>query len=103
MRNKTYKLIKLERNRYSILTSDLKHCFICKKLGVDIHEIYGGRNRKVSMKNGLCVPLCREHHYVVTINAEESLKLKKMCQEEFEKTHTRNDWFNLIGKNYLDY
>ena len=68
MRNKTYKLQKLEKNRFSILTNDMEHCFICKNPFIDIHEIYGGRNRKVSMQNGFCVPLCRERHEFVTLN-----------------------------------
>ncbi len=29
MKNKTYKLAKLERNRFSIITNDLEHCILC--------------------------------------------------------------------------
>lgn len=101
MRNKTYKLQKLEKNRFSILTNDMEHCFICKSPFVDIHEIYGGRNRKVSMQNGFCVPLCREHHEFVTLNADGSNYLKQKCQFEYEKTHTRDEFIKLIGRNYL--
>ena len=102
MRNKTNKLRNLEKSRYSILTDDLKHCAICKKEQVDIHEIYGGCNRKVSMQNGFCIPLCREHHRTATINNSFSLQLKQLCQREYEKTHTRQEWLGLIGKNYLE-
>ena len=102
MRNKTYKLQKLEKNRYSILTSDMEDCIICKSPFVDIHEIYGGGNRKVSMTNGFCVPLCREHHKVATENYSANVFLKIKCQKEFEKTHTREEFISLIGRNYLD-
>ncbi len=102
MRNKTYKLQKLEKNRYSILTDDMEHCFICKNLFVDIHEIYGGSNRKVSMENGFCLPLCREHHKKATIDNSASLFLKVKCQKKFEETHSRDEFMSLIGRNYLD-
>lgn len=101
MRNKTYKLQKLEKNRYSILTNDIEHCYICGSPFVDIHEIYSGGNRKVSMKNGFCVGLCRKHHEFVTTNADGGNYLKQKCQHEFEKTHTREEFIKLIGRNYL--
>ena len=64
---KTSKQIKLEKSRYSILTNDLEHCYICrfqgkKVLRDDLHEVYNGANRKRSILNGLVVPLCRKHH-----------------------------------------
>jgi hypothetical protein len=102
MRNKTYKLQKLEKNRYSILTNDMEHCFICKSPFVDIHEIYGGSNRKVSMANGFCLPLCREHHKTATLDSSANTFLKVKCQKEYEKTHSREEWLKLIGRNYLD-
>lgn len=101
MRNKTYKLQKLEKNRYSILTDDMEHCYICKSPFVDIHEIYGGGNRKVSMGNGFCVPLCRGHHQIATIDKNASLYLKIKCQKKFEETNNREDFLNLIKRNYL--
>ncbi len=101
MKQKTAKLRKLERNRYSILTKDLDHCWLCGKSPVDIHEIYGGANRKTSMQNGFCIPLCREHHEVITIKNTFSIYIKEFCQQKFEETHSRNEFMNLIGKNYL--
>lgn len=102
MKNKSSKLRHLESKRYSILTNDLEHCYICGLKEVDIHEIYGGCNRKVSMSNGLCIPVCRMHHKMITLNASASFELKKLCQQKYEETHTRQEWFRLIGKNYLE-
>lgn len=102
MKQKSSKLIKLERNRYSILTDDLESCYICKSPNADIHEIYGGRNRKVSMANGFCLPLCRHHHQVVETYAHADFHFKELCQIEFEKTHTRDEFMQLIGRNYRD-
>ena len=102
MKNKKYKLQKLEKNRYSILTNNMDRCFICGSPFVDIHEIYGGGNRKVSMKNGFTVPLCRSHHQTATLDSSASLYLKQKCQKKYEETHTKDEFMKLIGKNYLD-
>lgn len=65
---------------------------------------YGTANRRVSEANGFIVPLCRDHHTGndgVHFNKRMDLFLKRKCQEEFEKTHTREDFLKLIGRNYL--
>ena len=104
IKNKTNKQAKLENSRYSIITDDLKHCYICTERGLkdipkdDLHEIYGGSNRKRSIKNGLVVPLCRKCH-----QDNEILKfLQRFMQLEYEETHTREEFIKLIGKSYLD-
>ncbi len=67
------------------------------------HEIYGGKNRQTSIKNGFQVRLCIECHNEVTTNpkGKMSTNLKKQCQTEYEKTHTHDDFMKLIGQNYL--
>lgn len=102
MKYKSSKLQKLERNRYSILTNDLEHCYICGNPLVEKHEIYGGSNRQVSMKNGFVVPLCREHHRLLTDNPLMALPLKQECQKEYERTNSREDFIKLVGKSYLE-
>ena len=62
MRNKSNKLAKLERNRKSVFTDDLEHCYICGKKKNDLHEVYAGRNRINSIKYGFVLPLCRQCH-----------------------------------------
>ena len=46
------------------------------------------------------------HHRIgkdaVHNNRETDLMLKRICQEEFEKTHTREEFVRIIGKSYLD-
>lgn len=98
MRKKSSKLAKLEKNRYSIFTEDFEHCYYCRKrVKTDIHEVYGGSNRQRSIKNGLCVPLCRVCHSSEIIIQD----LKKWCQREYEKTHSRDEFIKLIGKSYM--
>ena len=104
IKNKTNKQAKLENSRYSIITNDLKHCYICTERGLkdipkdDLHETYGGSNRKRSIENGFVVPLCRKCH-----QDDEILKfLQRFMQLEYEETHTREEFIKLIGKSYLD-
>ena len=103
IRKKSNKLAKLENNRFSIITDDLKRCYICTERGIknvlkdDLHEVYGGSNRKISIKNGLVVPLCRKCHQDIDIIKY----LRKFVQLEYEETYTREEFIELIGKSYL--
>lgn len=101
MKKKSSKLRKLESSRYSILTTDFEHCFICGKPKQDIHEIYGGGNRQVSMKYGFCVPLCRECHRYLTDHPLSQTTLKQICQLEFLKNHEKDEFLEIIGRNFL--
>ena len=99
MRKKSNKLKELEKNRYSIFTKDYWYCYYCHDHlhKLDMHEVYGGSNRIRSMKYGLCVPLCRKCHSNELVIRD----LRKWCQREYEKTHTREEFINLIGKSYI--
>lgn len=103
IKKRTNKQVKLEKSRYSIITDDLEYCYICTERGIkgiprdDLHEVYGGSNRKRSIENGLVVPLCRECHQDIYILNW----LKRFLQLEYEENHSRDDFINLIGKSYL--
>lgn len=91
--------------RYSILYN-LSKCYFCGRPAQCIHEVFFGRNRQISIDNGFCVGLCHYHHNLggnncVHENRQMDLLLKRRYQEEYEKTHTREDFTKLIGKNYL--
>ena len=100
MRVKTTKLTNLEKQRKSILTEDMTTCYFCRQPKDDIHEIFPGKNRVVSMENGFCVPLCRKHHEIVHTNECFARELKRMCQEVYELKYTRKEFMALIGRNY---
>jgi hypothetical protein len=82
-----------------------KECFLCGNPTVHEHHIFGGANRKISEKNGFKVYLCPYHHNLsnngVHFNKELDLHLKQLCQSCYEKTHSREEFIKLIGKNYL--
>lgn len=101
IKQKSSKLAKKERNRFSILTKDLEHCYICKHKKEDLHELVGGKNRQVSMQYGLVIPLCRKCHK--EIEEDETLKKKwhKVAQKEFKNYYKSDNFVQIFGKNYL--
>ena len=85
-----------------------KKGFICsKQVNIQDHHIYfGSAKRKISEKNGFKVWLCQEHHQGTfgvhgAKGHEIDLYLKKTCQLKYEETHTRDEFIDLIGRNYL--
>lgn len=99
--------------KYSILQSE-KECYVCRKRygmkavgGLQQHHIYGGKNRKVSDRNGFWVWLLPIYHtgsnqaVHCRDGAALDLELKQDCQRKFEETHSREEFLRLIGKNYL--
>lgn len=89
----------------SILQSE-RRCYFCgSMLWLEEHHIYGGRNRKISEKNGFKVILCHRDHNEppkgVHFNKQRSDQLKADCQRKYEETHTREEFIALIGRNYI--
>lgn len=91
----------------SILQSE-RYCYVCGAIrGLHEHHIYSGTgNRQVSEKYGFKVYLCGRHHnlseFSVHFDKDLDLRLKRKCQLLYEKTHTREEFMKLIGKNYLE-
>ena len=90
----------------SILQKE-KACLICDTTqNVECHHVYfGTANRKVSEKHGFTVWLCNHHHTgsrnSVHQNRELDLMLKKAMQMVYEIDHSREEFMELIGRNYL--
>lgn len=90
----------------SIICND-KVCYVCGAVRqLHRHHIFfGTANRKVSERLGLTVYLCIEHHEGtggVHHNRELDLQLKRLAQQCYESSHSREEWMQNIGKNYLD-
>lgn len=93
----------------SILQSE-KECYITgQRNNLHKHHIYfGNPGRKISEDNGFwCYLAGRLHnqsqHGVHGRDGHElDLMLKRHCQMAYEKTHSREEFMQLIGRNYLD-
>ncbi len=107
IKQKTNTLSKLERNRKSLFTDDLEHCIICGKSPVNLHEIFGGKNRLNSIKYKLVIPLCTcEHHDQVNcrgIHFDKNLREEwhKKGQVKFIETYPDLKFEEIFKKNYL--
>lgn len=84
-----------------------RYCYVCGAIrGLNLHHIYEGTaNRTQSDKNGFTVYLCTRHHtssdYGVHFDKSLDLRFKRLCQRKFERTHSREEFIKIIGKNYL--
>lgn len=101
IKKKSKKLAKLEKNRFSIITKELEHCYLCGNKKQELHELIEGKNRQVSMKYGLVIPICRKCHILVTNNRTLQEKLHKVAQKEFKKHYKSENFVQIFGKNYL--
>ena len=107
---------KRKKHSPSIIQPKDGGCYLCQKLHDDYtvkrteeHHVYFGRGqRAISEANGFKVHLCRKHHThnggpeAVHRNHEICLLVQQDVQRAFEKTHSREEFVKLIGKNYLD-
>ena len=96
-----------DRNGYvpSIMGSEDGECFICHlQTETARHEIYpGDPNRQISKHNGFWIALCPNCHRIVheVWSKEKYIKeLKKPCELVYQKTHTRKQFYKLIGEYY---
>lgn len=101
IKKKSSKLAKLEKNRFSIITKDLEHCYLCGNKKQELHELIEGKNRQASMKYGLVIPICRKCHNLVTNDRTLQEKLHKVAQKEFKKHYKSENFVQIFGKNYL--
>lgn len=90
------------------LVQSVEECFVCRrKVGLHCHHIYFGvKGREKSDKMGAWCYLCYEHHEgTLGVHGKNGhdldLFLKQQAQKAFEKDHTREEFMEIIGKNYL--
>lgn len=104
---------KKKRHKPSILQDKNHTCYLCILLNGDHHKhrtlhehhIFGGPNRIHSEEEGLKVYLCPEHHLTgpaaVHRCQETQNILHQIGQQEFEQTHTREEFRKIFGRSYL--
>lgn len=102
LKKKSNKLKQLEAKRYSILTNNLNICYIChKRRKDDIHEIFGGSNRQISMKYGLTIPTCRECHSDWDTDKELRKRIQEEAKQKFYKLYSEEKFLKEFGKKYI--
>ena len=102
MENKSPKLRKLEKNRFSLFTDDDSKCMLCgSKYQLTWNEIFRGKNRQNSMKYGLCQRLCLSCHRKYQDDKNFNDYWHKKGQVLFNKTYPDLDFVNIFRENYL--
>lgn len=94
--------------RFSIIQPELDRCYICGRQGVPLnkHEVfYGTANRSKSIKWGMVVALCVEHHTgsndAVHLNRSVDIELKRKAQKVFEERYGHEKFMSVFHHNYL--
>lgn len=101
------------KHKKSILHQKDGTCYLCMRLHGDYrihpyteeHHVFDGPNRQVSEAEGFKAHLCPEHHRTgkeaVHKNHDSMLLLQQDVQREYERGHTREEFLELVGRNYL--
>lgn len=85
----------------SILQEE-KECWVTGAVsGLHEHHIFGGARRKLSEKYGLKVYLRYDWHERAHRERAFADELKREGQRAFERTHSREEFMKIFGKNYL--
>lgn len=110
MKSGSKRKTKRQRHKASILQKRDGRCYLCMLQGDDTqkiieeHHIFGGPRRAISEAEGLKCYLCPEHHRFGSasahMNAETRLRLQRLAQMVWEIEHSREEWMELMGKNY---
>lgn len=86
-----------------------EECYACGAMEYleEHHIFYGSANRKQSEAAGLKVHLCIRCHRgsrtgVHGGNKELDQQLKRSAQLIYEKSHSRAEFMDLIGRNYIE-
>lgn len=89
-------------------------CYLCEKFGIitywsqlEEHHIFDGNpGRRISEENGLKVKLCIWHHRLGKDAVHSNITMMRILQQDaqraYERTHTREQWMELMGRNYID-
>lgn len=101
MKQRSNKLAKLEKNRFSLFTDNMNKCYFCPNKKDHIHEIFCGRNRQNSMKYGLCLPICESCHSKYQNNFLFNKEWHKKGQAMFNKAYPDLKFEDIFKKNYL--
>lgn len=103
MKNKSNKLAKLEKDRFSVFTNNKDKCMFCSATtNLTWHEIFRGRNRANSMKYGFCLRMCLNCHEEKQEDVIFNDFWHRQAQLYFEKhISSREDFIKIFRRNYI--
>lgn len=103
---------KRKKHKKSIIHQKDGTCYLCSMNGdysqkrTEEHHIFGGPNRHISEAEGLTVYLCIDHHRegpeAVHRNKKTMDMLHVIGERAYERTHSRQQFYELFGRFYED-
>ena len=91
------------------IISNSKYCHLCGKwYSLQKHHCLGGPDRQKADDDGLWVWLCADCHIAGKhavhgpYGTQYRQMLRREAQAAYERTHTREEWMERYGRNYLD-
>ena len=114
LKSRTNKQAKREKERFSIIYTDLTKCCECglktgdfdKRINqytrIEKNEVFEGSYRQVSIRLGMIAPLCifchkQFHKDILGMNLSYKVKFEK----EYLKNHTREEFIKTFGQDYI--
>jgi hypothetical protein len=93
---------KSERERYSIITDDLKHCIENKYHtgDIQIHECFRGARRSLSKKWHIIIPLCEKCHSTPEIERKWQIQGQLAFMKYYNKTE--EEFTDIFKINFLE-
>ena len=102
IKKRSKKQARNEKNRFSIVQSDMKTCYFCGEEAESIHELIGGIYRQTSIKWWLCVGACLKCHRLVEDNEKIKQKYQVIGQEIFVKKFGIELFIKEFKRNYKE-
>lgn len=85
----------------SLFDTEDGHCYICGRYDLTArHEIFRGTNRQNSKRTGLWINVCDICHRNLH-KRDNELEMCRRGQRRYERTHTRDEFIQIFGKDYL--
>lgn len=101
LKSRTNKQAKKEKERFSIIYTDLTKCCNCgSKIGIEKNEVFEGAYRQISIRLGMVCPFCKKCHDVFHNDIMFNLFYKVMFEKEYLKTHTKDEFIANFGQDY---
>jgi len=89
---------------FSLLTQDIKHCYICGKRALELHAIFVDQKNNSEFKSkedGLVIPLCWACNIKLLLDPRKQRSLHTEAQIAFEQAWPNRNFVKRYGKDFL--
>ena len=96
----------MAKRLWSAFTDDMERCWLTdQNRYVERHHVFNGAYKAASEKYGYVIPVHKDIHNMRWFSIHENrpfrLAIKQFCQRHFELTHTREEFVEIFGQNFI--